>query len=157
MNVRIHHEYYLFLLVFFLVLQVFPGKVYAGGVSWDQLSSQEKNVLSNLKQRWGNYPAYKQKKMQRWAKKPASARRLIKKRFGQWSALSASSKAKIKAELKRYKRMPPDKRLKLIAWWKWVSRLPESVRRKLKQKLPGMTPQQKKEYIRQLEQQYGSR
>lgn len=156
MSVRIRHEYF-FLLVFFLALQVFPGKVFAGGVSWNQLSSQEKNVLSDFKQRWGKYSASKQKKLRRWAKKPLSARRLIKKRFKQWSALSVSSRAKIKLELQRYKSMPHSQRIKLKAWWRWVKKLPASVRRKLEQKLPGMTKAQKREYIRQLEKKYGPR
>ena len=157
MSVRVQNEYFFFLLVFFLALQLFPGKVYAGGVSWNQLSSQEKNVLSDFKQRWGKYSAYKQKKLRRWAKKPLSARRLIKKRFNQWSALGASSKAKIKVELQRYKRMPHSKRIKLKAWWRWVKKLPAAVRRKLEEKHPDMSKAQQREYIRQLEKKYGRR
>lgn len=158
MSARIPNEHYwLLILSFFMVLQVFPGKAFAGGVSWEQLSNKEKNVLSHLKQHWNTYPGYKQKKMQRWAKKSSSARHLIKKRFRQWSSLSASRKAKIKLELKRFKKMSPDKRRKLKAWWRWVKKLPASVRKKLKQKLPGMSKAQKRDYIRQLEKEYGSR
>nr|CAA6811026.1 MAG: Unknown protein [uncultured Thiotrichaceae bacterium] len=157
MNAKNTNRYYFPLLVFVLVFQVFSIKVYAGGVSWEQLSGQEKNVLSHLKQRWNGYSDYKQVKMQRWAKQPKSARRLIKKRFKQWSKLTVPRRSKIKSELRRFKEMSPSKREKLKAWWRWLKKLPVSVQRKLKKKLPGMTKAQKKAYIEQLEKQYGPR
>lgn len=157
MTARGQHEYYALLLTFFLLFQFLPIQAVAGGVSWEQLSRQEKNILGHLKQRWNTYPAFKQKKMQRWARQPPAKRKLIKKRFQQWSGLSSSRKAKIKQQLKRYKRMSPTKRLKLKAWWRWFSRLPKHEQDKLNRKLPGMSQRQKREYIRQLEREYGKR
>lgn len=145
----------LLLLIFGLNMPVTP--VQAAGVSWDQLSAQEKNILGHLKQHWNKYPAFKQKKMQRWARQSPSQRQLIKKRFQQWSTLSGSRKSQIKKQLKRYKSMSPAKRMKLKAWWRWVKRLPQHEQDKLKRKLPGMSPAQKKAYIRELEAKYGRR
>lgn len=157
MTARGQHEYYTLLLIFLLVFQFMPTQAVAGGVSWEQLSAKEKSVLSHLKQHWNTYPAFKQKKIQRWARQPSSTRKLMKKRFGQWSKLSSSRKAKIKLQLKRYKGMSPAKRSKLKAWFRWVSKLPRHEQNMLKRKLPGMNQRQKQKYIRDLERKYGKR
>ncbi|MEZ5535937.1 MAG: DUF3106 domain-containing protein [Thiolinea sp.] len=157
MNVWLRSGKYTFLLLVFLVFQAAGTPSFAAGVGWDQLSAQEKKVLGHLKQHWGKYPAFKQIKMQRWARQSPAQRTLIKTRFKRWSSLSGAQKSKIKIQLKRFKSMPPEKRMKLKAWWRWVSRLPKHEQDKLKRKLPGMSQTQKREYIRQLEEKYGRR
>ncbi|PIE00967.1 MAG: hypothetical protein CSA79_01620 [Thiothrix nivea] len=148
---------YLLILLIVLGLPFLAPPIQAGGISWDRLGASEKTILAPYKQHWNQYSTLKQKKLQRWARQPAAKRKLIKKRFRQWSGLSSVRKSKIKIQLKRYKRMSPRKRLKLKAWWRWVKRLPGHEQEKLKRRLPGMSQQQKKEYIRQLEKKYGRR
>jgi replicative DNA helicase len=149
-------KYALLLLILFN-LQMLAAPLHAAGVSWEQLSANEKNVLSHLKQHWNKYPAARQLKMQGWARQSPAQRALIKKRFNQWSTLSNARKDKIKEQLKRYKGMSPARRMKLKAWWRWVSRLPQHEQDKLNSKLPGMNKQQKRDYIRELEKKYGRR
>ncbi len=133
------------------------GVVWAGDVVWDQLSSNEQSVLSPFQEQWAGLPNQQQQVLRQWAGLPKSRRAQIRSVHQQWQDLSASRRQAVMNQLDRYKNMPPAKRVKLRAWRVWVKSLPRHEQDALHQRLPGMSPAERKQYIRQLEEKYGGR
>ena len=129
----------------------------ADNLGWQQLNAKEQAVLDRFKSRWQKLPVSMRKRLKHWAGMSSSERVRIRSRHQQWNSLSAASRTKIIRKLERYKRMPLAKRLQLQAWRKWVRRLPKNEQEKLHRLWGKMGADERKAYIRKLEEKYGKR
>jgi len=128
---------------------------WAGSLSWDSLSNQEKTILKSYQTQWLNLTTDKQSSLKRWASLPSEQREHIRSQYSQWKELSPDYRMMLRMKLEHYRSLPPEKREKMKKWRDWMKTLPLSEQNKLHNQWPSLSGLERKQYINELAKKYG--
>ena len=107
-------------------------------VSWDRLSKAERQVLKPYADQWKDFPADKQKRLQkgarRWGNLTPKERGIVKNRFQSWKKFTPKQKAKIRSKFQHFKRLPRNKQDRIRLARHWFRNLPQERKEKLRQR-----------------------
>jgi hypothetical protein len=110
----------------------------ASGSSWDQLSPQEQQILSPLKERWDQLPADRQERLrrgaERWQRMTPEQRKEAEERFKRWQELSPEQREVIRKRYREFRNLPPEEQEKIRRESRWFRELPPEKREMLRQK-----------------------
>jgi len=111
-------------------------QLWAQGIPWEDLSDDEKAVLTPFKNQWSNFPKHRQdnlrKGVNRWQSLTPKERQAFKKRFGKWKNFSPEKRQRIRKRFKRYSEMSPEKRKQLKKRYQNFKKLPLEKRKRLR-------------------------
>lgn len=143
-------------LSFGLLMYSLVTSSWAGSLSWESLSTQERKVLQEYQTQWSKLPTDKQSALKRWAALPESQRAQIRSQYTQWNNLPLTRRIALQRKLDHYRSLPTDKREKIKKWQGWIKGLPMLEQQKLRQQWSYMSPAERRKYIQELTKKYGA-
>lgn len=129
---------------------------WAGSLSWDSLSAQERSVLQDYEAKWSGFSTDKQNSLQRWAALPAGQREQIRSQYTQWNNLPLTRRIALQRKLDHYRSLSVEKREKIKKWRNWVKSLPTVEQQTLRDEWAQLSDLERKQYIQELAKKYGA-
>jgi TRAP-type C4-dicarboxylate transport system substrate-binding protein len=117
----------------------FSGVVLADAPIWDELTDEQRVVLSQFEQNWNDLPAERRLRLSRGAERWALMSPRQRERAEFFNSLSPEEQARIRQNFKRFKEMKRERR--------------EMLRERYEQ----LTPEQRRELHERLDRQRGGR
>lgn len=105
--------------------------------SWGQLSVQQKNVLSPLRNDWDKMEDIRRKKWlgvaERYPKMKPDEQERMQNRMREWASLTPAQRAKIRDSYKDFNQLPPEQKKVVKKKWEAYSNLPSDEKQRVRE------------------------
>ena len=133
-NVRIRSTLVIALLLAMALPAAAQSQAGAALPAWEQLSeAQRETLVAPMRQRWNDHPEKRARMLEH-------ARR--------WQQMDPAERERARRGAERWRQMDPDKREALRALYAHMRTLPDAEREALRKEWRGMTPEQRRAWVR---------
>jgi hypothetical protein len=119
----------------------------AAGVSWQQLSIEQRELLAGMHEQWGQLPPGRQRALANGAKRflrmDARQRMQANRRFEQWNEMSAAERSAITARFAEFRALTPREKARIRRASRRFDTLPPEQRRELRRQFQELTPEER--------------
>ncbi|AVP99750.1 hypothetical protein C7S18_22375 [Ahniella affigens] len=134
-----------------LLTLLVSGSVWAAGVTWDELSRDQQQVLLPFADSWNSLPAETQEKLRlgasRWSKMSVEEKQAANQKFGAWRELPDTERQRIRNQYGQFKRMSPEAQQRIRQTFERFQNLPDDERTKLRAKFERMSPRERRAFL----------
>ena len=117
----------------FCLLLLWPLMLFAAdgntASSWDQLSTEEREILKPFQERWINLAPERQEKLREGAKR--------------WQSMTPEQREQARKRYERYRQLPAEEKERLRRRHEWFKSLSPERRAELREKWKNMTPEER--------------
>lgn len=122
------------------------------GIAWETLSETQQSVLGTMRGSWDELDAARQRRLaagaESWSAMSAEQRQQARQRLKRWKSLAPERRAQLSQRLERFKALSLEKRQRLRRTFDRFKSLPQEKRRELRNKWRSMSPDARREALR---------
>jgi len=135
----------------FCLLLLWPLMLFAAdgntASTWDQLSTEEREILKPFQERWINLAPERQEKLRegakRWQSMTPEQREQARKRYERWQSMTPEQREQARKRYERYRQLPAEEKERLRRRHEWFKSLSPERRAELREKWKNMTPEER--------------
>lgn len=117
------------------------------GVSWNELTDGQREVLGQLEASWDSLPVERQLRLsrgaERWAGMSDAERGQARERFTAWRQLSDERREQIRERAQVFRELPPDEQRRIRENYRKYRSMNRDRRQQLRDRYRRMTPEQR--------------